>query len=215
MEAPPSYSPPKKKMSTCLIVVIICAVLGLLCCGGGGILGYLGFGKIKDIAACGQGFQSLQQSLFDYTDAHGGKLPKATTWMDDIRPYYVKRAAAHKEEAKIFGSVPTEGIYTCTRNGQVTAIVYNSDLSGKELKKIKDPEGTVLIFESNVAPALNVAQKYSPLPDATSPETFGKHAGWFLAHASGEVQLGKAPYNAGNSNGFRVETRSTPEPDSK
>lgn len=216
MEAPPSYSPPKKKMSTCLIVVIICAVLGLLCCGGGGAFFYFLFNKGKDMVACGQGFEDLQNSVFDYTEAHGGKLPKATTWMDDIRPYYAKRLGKKKDEAKVLNFMPAQGTFQCSRGGSSTAIVYNVDLSGKALKAIKDPEGTIMLFESSVAPAPNIAQKYEPLPDTTSPEIMGKHVGWFRAPVSGSVELGRATYKSGINGNMKFEkTESEPPAPSK
>jgi len=206
MEAPPAYAAPKKKMSTCLIIVIILAVLGLLCCGGVGIIGYLGFNKDKDLAACGQAFDDLQKAFDQYTDEHDGKLPKATTWMDDVRPYYRKLVESKQRQTNIIPWMSPEGTYHCTTDGKDSGIAYNKDLSGKAVKSVKDPESTVLIFESANTGA-NLAEPYQELPEATSPKIMGNPRGWFVAHLRGGVTSGKMKYKTGSSGIVNIEIK--------
>jgi len=214
MEAPPAYAAPKKKMSTCLIVVIIFAILGLCCCGGAGVLGYLGFNKGKDFAACGQAFDDLQKAFDQYQEAHDGKLPKAAKWMDDVRPYYQKLLAEKQQKTNIIPWMPAEGNYHCVTDGKETGIAYNKDLSGKAVKSVKDPEDTILIFETPT-PGPNISEPYKPLDKETSPKLMNEHRGWFTAPIVGIVSSGKMKYRSGVNGAIKVDTTPEPETDKK
>lgn len=207
MEAPPSYSPQPKKSKTGLIIglvlggIVLCCLLPIGVVAG---LGFYGVGKMKGMVACAAGFTDLQQALRDYADEHDGKLPKATTWMEDVRPYYAKRMARHGKEAGPFSFMPAEGVFSCTdENGVKTGIAYNTDVSGKAIKALKDPRSTVLIFETESA-SPNLAEKYKAREKANSPKFMGNHRGWMYANVEGDPHTGDFN-NSGKFGAIKIE----------
>lgn len=191
MEAPPNFSPAPAKSGNGKIVLIIIVAMGfacLLCVGGVGVAGYFGFQKVQGLISCTIGVQEIRDATIAYAKAHNDTLPKAETWMDDVRPYYEKEAEGSKEQP--FGRIPTQGTWSCTQEGRTTAIAFNKELSGKKLSEIKDPKETVLIFETE-GPALNLAKAYVVQDEATSPKVVNEPRGWITAPIEGEIKTGK------------------------
>jgi hypothetical protein len=203
MEAPPPYMAPPRKSKTGLIIglilggVVLCCVLPI---GGLFGLGFWGLGKMKGTIGCSAAFSDLQNAFQDYADAHDGKLPKATTWMDDVRPFYREHLNSHGAKAGPFDFMPAEGTFQCTtENEGHTGIAYNTDVAGKAIKDIKKPRETILIYETQT-PSANLAKKYTAQDDSTSPKFMGQPRGWMTAPVQGKPNTGKFDMEANGTN---------------
>lgn len=211
MESPPPYMPPAPKRNTGLIVgliiggIVLCCVLPVGLIGG---FGYWAFGKAKPLVACTMAFTNVRDSVLDYAHDHNGKLPKAATWMDDVRPYYTKKIASGKQDdaKQMFGGMPAEGVWGCAdADGNKTGMAYNKDLDGKTLDSIKDKVSTIVVFETAQA-SMNLSQKYEPQPDASSPKMMGKPRGWFKAPLEGDLRgIRNSRWRAGSNGNFQVD----------
>src|SRR4051794_25590392 len=99
MEAPPPYR--QKKSNTGLIIGLIIGGV-VICCGGpvlllgGGII--WGLNTFGPLATCGLAIDDIQTALHDYANDHGGKLPAAATWQDDVKSYYIKASQKKKNK---------------------------------------------------------------------------------------------------------------------
>lgn len=189
MESPPSFTPPGKKSNTGLIVgliiggVVLCCVLPIGLIAGGGIYG---FNKLKGTVTCAIGFRDIRDAVLDYSNDNNGKLPTASKWMDQVRPYYKKRSEASKKDNP-FGSIPVEGVWSCTNDGGVqTGIAFNTELSDKYLKNIQDRASKIVVFEVP-SPALNKNEVYTERPKSTSPKMFGEPRGWITGPLEGKM----------------------------
>ncbi|AIE87833.1 hypothetical protein [Fimbriimonas ginsengisoli] len=205
MQPPPSYmsSPPKKK-STGLIIglviggIFLCCLLPLGLLAGGGLWA---FNNSKPFIGCSMAYSGVRTAVMQYAHAHKEKLPKAETWMDDVRPYYQKEYAKTSDDAgKMFKLMPPEGAWSCEDGaGGHTGMAFNKELSGKALDSIKNKDTTFMVFETPTPPSNNLSAKYEELPHATSPKIFGKPRGWFRVPVEGDVLMGKK--RAPNANG--------------
>ena len=175
--------------------IFLCCLLPIGLVAG---LGLFAFGKVKDTAACGLAMGRIQRAMILYSKDHEGKLPKAATWMDDIRPYYRKAQARTKDTDKVFGSMPDGEPFACTTDGVKTGIAFNKDLSGKKVSDIKDPMETVLVFETTNLQA-NLSETFKEPDFSLSPKVFGKHRGWMKATVAGNPKTGNAEMNFGTS----------------
>lgn len=197
-----------KKSNTGLIVGLVIGGV-VLCCGlpigllvGGG---FWAFNKFGGFVTCGVGVTQLRSATLAYAKDHNGKLPKSETWMDDIRPYFVKEVAGEKDNPF---KMSTTGAYSCKSDEGETGIAFNSALSGKEIAKIKDRTAAIVIFEIE-KPSLNAAQKYKPLPESSSPVIMsGERRGWFSAPVEGAILLNGKEFSRKSKNGFSVEASS-------
>jgi hypothetical protein len=209
MESPPPY---KKKSNTGLIVGIVigavllcCVVPGALMLGGGLFL----FGKVKGIATCGMAYDDMGKALTQYAGAHNGKLPNAKTWQNDLRPYYEKISAQRPREAGI-EIMSATGDWSCKNDGVTTGFAFNTDVSGKAITALKDPD-TVVIFEQPKV-AANLAMTYKAPDFASSPKMFNENRGWLVVTATGQSGIigkgGKmSDMDIDTGSGFKVETK--------
>ena len=155
---------------------------------GMGGLAFWGFGKMKGFAGCGFAFGDVQKALLRYADSHGGHLPNAATWQDDIRNDY---NAVKTPKAKLgpFPEMSAQGDWGCAdEKGAMSGMAFNSDLSGKKIADITDPAGTIMVFEVS-SPAKNLNKPYKPGAFLESPLIFGTHRGWMEAPVQGTPGL--------------------------
>lgn len=205
MESPPNFSPPKQNKTGLIIGLVIGGVV--LCCivpiGGIAGLGFWGYGKAKGMIQCTLTATLLSEATRDYTRANGGKLPDAAKWNQQLAPYYSKQAEELKDSP--FKATDLSNGANCDSDGTITGLAYNVDLSGKNLKQIKDQVSTIVFFEiGKTGP--NLSAKYARQPKETSPMIFGKHRGWTEATLSGEITIdGKRSKATGS--GFSVESK--------
>jgi hypothetical protein len=192
MEAPPNYPymPPRKNSNSKLIWGIVIAVVSVCCLGiaGVGYFLYSAVGKVTPLFGCGDKFQDIRTAVMHYADGHGGKLPKAATWQDDIQPDLQQILLTIRPEKRPFGTITANGDFSCSLSKPPTGIAFNSNLSGKSLADIKDKEKTVLLYEIRTA-MKNSNGPYMPVTEA-APLVMGAPRDWFVANVEGEIKLG-------------------------
>ena len=148
MESPPQYSGAPKKSKTGLILGIVALGVVLCCCGGGAGLLFLGrgvMGKAFGLVECSVALSQQRDAVVAYAAKHGGKLPPSASWQNDIKPYIVPMSEQGKKGDLIH--IPTVEEDVCDR-GSGTSISYNAPLAGQKLDAVKNPDSTVLLFES-------------------------------------------------------------------
>jgi hypothetical protein len=215
MESPPPYySPAPKKSNTGLIVglvlgaIVLCCILPIGVIGG---LGFWGFQKAKGLVQCSITIQNLQQSLQAYAAEHQDRLPSASTWEKDVKPYYAKRVKNDQLQKNPFASSSTDGSIGCTDgDNSFTGISFNKALSGKKLSEIKDPADTVLLFEVPTT-GENLNADYTPQPFQSSPKILNAPRGWYVIHPTGSAgvinQKGEMTFDTGP--GIQIQTTPT------
>jgi hypothetical protein len=192
MAGPPPYGPRKRSNTTTIVFIVlgVCAVCCILGVGATAFFGYWGYKNAKSSVACGLGFAEAAKAMEDYADAHGGKLPPADKWQDEIRPYFAKRLAKDEEQgAKIFGSFDPNGVWTCKDDAGKTpdtGIAFNTDLSGLKLSDIKNKTGTYILFEVPKT-GMNLNIPYTDLNESESPKVMGKPRGWYRVNGNFEA----------------------------
>ncbi len=196
METPPPYIPPQKKSKTGLIIglvvggILLCCVLPIGLVAGGG---YFMFKKASGMIECSVSMTTLRDALIDYSKDHGGKLPKADKWQDDVRSYYAKKMASKGSEAGPFTLIPAAGNWDCKADSGPTGIAFNEKLSGKKLSDIEDKSSTILLFQVPQATTPNLHMPYAPQEMDKSPKMFNEHIGWIEQPVEG------AGYNRGRN----------------
>ncbi len=211
VNVPPPFSPPpsapQRKSNTALILGIVLACI-LIPCVGLIIVGVLGMNFFKNtlapMASCAIGFEQVRNAIENYADDHNGTLPKAATWQDDVRPYYVKVIKENPEEFGPITPMKADGDWGCKAGDRATGMAFNTDLSGKKLADIKDPYATILIFEIDAA-MKNANLPYKTRSNASSPKFMDKRRGWIEMPIRGSS---KGFDMDGGSSG-RVKTRSS------
>jgi len=149
----------------------------------------MGFNKAKGTVACAMGFEEAGKAMRAYADDHGGTLPKAETWQDDIKADFVKQVKQDEDNGgKIFGSFDPDGVWTCKEEGggPGTGIAFNSDLSGAKLSSIKNKSTTIVLFEVPKT-GKNLNEPYTELNDSQSPRIMNSPRGWFTVNANFEM----------------------------
>lgn len=190
----PSEMPAARKSSSSLRVVLLILFLVCVPCIGlvavGGYFGFNLFGKGMKMASCAIAFEDVRDAMMTYANEHDGKLPNAKTWQTDIKDYYGKVIATHKDMGPI-KIMPISGPWGCDNGDEMhTGMAFNSALSGKKLKDIENPYGTVLLFEIE-KPALNASAVFEPKPKSTGPMFFGSHRPWMTIPVQGQSNFGK------------------------
>ena len=134
-------------------------------------------------AACLSNLKELTRAALEYANGHGGKLPNADTWADDIRPYL-------SADGRIFtcSEVPHQGF----------AYAYNASLSEARIDDIEGAAAVVLIYESDAGrnaaggPELLVA-----VPRHLGGDNYGfadGHAAWIMRKLRGTDERGNRVY---------------------
>lgn len=214
MESPP-YLPPQKKSNYWVWIilggVLFCCILPIALLGGGL---FWGFNQIKGTGACVFNFQDAQKAVLLYANEHGGKLPSAATWQDDVREDF-RKSMMPKNQMGPFEEMSPDGDWGCKEpNGTMTGMAFNSDLSGKKLNDIKDQVSTIMIFETE-HPAKNLHEKYHSRSFETSPKIMGGNPrGWMEVPVNGQMMMigqngQRVPVNTGpRGSGFNVQVDS-------
>jgi len=158
-------------------------------------------------------YGDMNRALKLYTAAHDGKLPKAETWQDDLRSYY-RKSLTPKEQLGPIPQTSPDGDWGCKEgDGSFTGMAFNTDVSGKNVNKLKDPD-TVVIFETK-HPSQNQHSKYERLDPNESPRVLGSPRGWLYITAGGDVITDsprKGPQRIGNMPGGGVQVRTNVGP---
>jgi prepilin-type processing-associated H-X9-DG protein len=134
-------------------------------------------------AECLMNVKELTFAALRFADDHDGQLPDAASWADEVAPYLSESRAA----------------FQCpSANNRSFAYTYNSSLSRMKLGDVKEPQTTVLIFESDVGrnaaggPELLVA-----VPRHLGGDNYGfvdGHATWIMRKLRGADERGDRVY---------------------
>ena len=196
----------RRKSPTTVIVTII-VVIASICCLGVVGLGFLGYKFMKGtafpLAGCMVAFTDVQSAVHRYADSHGGKLPNAETWQDDVKQYYVEIAGSHGSKGP-FEIMKADGDWGCAigENAEKTGMAFNSSLSGKPIAQYNDQLGVVLLFEID-KPRRNAAEPFKPRDKMSSPKMLGQPRGWIYAPLNGQANI-ESP----NGPGLRINGNS-------
>jgi hypothetical protein len=134
-------------------------------------------------AACMAHIKDLTLAALTYANHHGGRLPDAASWADEVAPYLSESVA---------------GFQCPGANNRSFAYAYNSALSGMKLGDVKEPQTTVIIFESDVGrngaggPDLLVT-----VPRHLGGDNYGfvdGHATWIMRQLRGMDERGNRVY---------------------
>lgn len=194
--SPPPYGGPTAKKSTNPLVWVFVAI-GAFCCIaiiGFGAMGYGVYNGTKDMFPCMFTSSILGQSMRDYVKEQG-KFPPADKWQTEIAPYYDKAKTKFQEEMKDapkmiknWGDIADiHQPVGCNTQGKKTYFVYNSEMAGKKLGDIADPDTTAMFFEDDNSPVMNAARKYEPKPFREAPRLMGSPRGWYVVLVNGET----------------------------
>ena len=195
MEAPPQFPGAPKKSKTGCILGGIALVIVLCCCGGGGALYYFGrgaIGKAMDLVGCSVSIEQHRAALVAYAAKHGGKLPPAAKWQDDVKAF-VKPMEGQNDPGQPF-TLPGPDADYCDASGN-TGLTYNRDLAGKKIDEIKEPYEAIVLFETP-GRGRNKSGAWQEQPFASSPQVFkSARRGWLRQPLKGQAsykdQLGR------------------------
>ena len=145
------------------------------------------FGQVTNTISCAGLFEITDASILSYAMEHNGKLPSSDTWQDDMAPYYKKHydKVAVEDELPKFMRPPAPGeALQCTWEGRTTGIAFNVELSGKEISKIKNPEKTVLLFETETT-GKNQSMTFKEKPKSKAPKVMYNEKDWIVYYVEG------------------------------
>ncbi len=185
-----------------MIILIILGVFGVCCIFPVFFGGFKAFNFYKNNLAptltCGIGMAEAQKAIHQYADDHGGKLPAAKTWQDDIRPYYIKVSKSDKDRGPL-PTFPSEGNWICSdEKGVQTGVAYNLDVGGKKIADLKDASTTILLFEVEKT-GQNQSQVYKARPKDSGPMMLGTHRPWMLIYVTGNLHEKNGDFNFSTS----------------
>lgn len=189
MEAPPQFSGAPKKSKTGLVIGLIALGVVLCCCGVCGVGGYFFkdvFGKGVGMVGCSMAIDQQRDGLLAYAAKHGGKLPVAASWQDDIAPFVRKINGQDDSSQPI--KIPSVRDSFCDKTGS-TSISLNAAIAGKKLDDLKSPYETIALFEAP-GTGRNRSAAWAEPPIAGSPILLkGRHRGWIRQPVKGEPSI--------------------------
>lgn len=131
-------------------------------------------------------YESVHESLREYAKEHNGKLPKAATWQEDLRPYVKKAIARMKEDGppeqmgiEIMNADDDKWGCKTGKEGEMTGMYFNDDVSEMKIDDLESKYATPIIFEAPTA-VKNGHRKYEKLDENTSPTFMGERRGWVI-----------------------------------
>lgn len=181
--------PMPQRSSNKTLWIVLSVVLGLCCLlliGGGWFL-WSAAKQAIPLASCAIKMDDVRTAVKMYADDHGGTLPKAETWEDDIQPEIAKVASASTKEKNPFGTIAPGEPLGCKFDDRMTGIYFNSDLSGKKLSEVQDKFTTVLLFQAKDQ-TKNGHDTYKPGNNA-GIKIFGQEIGGIIIPVEGDSNL--------------------------
>lgn len=186
--------PPRRGGNKACIWVAVGLVVCCLVMVGSGVF-FFGktMGTVSPFIGCAATMDGAAEAVRKYAADHGGKLPSAATWMDEVQPYYEKEVEEFKDAPDfIVGNGPAapDSAWGCTwSNGKTTGLAFNADLDGKLLADIKDPTKTPLVYEVPTT-ARNQNMPYKQEPAGDAPAAFGNRRDWGIEFVEGGNDMG-------------------------
>jgi hypothetical protein len=108
-------------------------VVVLLCSGYAGVTIWRLASDNEAYGQCAHNIKGVFVALQTYTTDHSGRLPAADRWVEDIRDYVSNAHDLHCPVNRARGR---------------SSYAINENLSGEKLSLAKDPEHTVLVYET-------------------------------------------------------------------
>jgi prepilin-type processing-associated H-X9-DG protein len=119
--------------------------------------------------SCLANVKQLSAAMVMYSQDYDGRFPRATVWMDAIRPRITKETVYHCPSVR--GSGPSSFGYA-----------FNSNLTGKKAAAIPNPAAARMLYDSS-----NLARNASdPVTSLANPPRHG--SGNILGYADGHAQ---------------------------
>ncbi len=157
--SPPSFNPPVQQSGSKVWLWILIAVVAfcLLAATGLFFLGKSALNQGMGLVSCGANADLARKAVLAYAQDHDGQLPNAETWQDDVRPNYEKlyeKMMSDKDmkdmpEWMNFKIAEPGFPLTCSVGPETTTgFAYNALLAKQNLKDIKDPGSTIVIWET-------------------------------------------------------------------
>ncbi len=219
MPPPPEAKATNVANRACLFIVI-----GLVAFCGVGLFILVFFvqglvTKVSKGASCAVMFEMVQSSAIAYSREHNGKLPDGTDWEGTIEPYYARLYAKMETELKkasflkgFLPPPPGQPLECHSENNVVTGVAYNADVAGKKVSDVKDPETTVLFYETDRR-GKNLVMPYKPLPPSKAPKMVNEQRDWIKVYVSGNDQVLKSSSSSANSFDISPDDAATPKPE--
>lgn len=151
-----------------------------------------GVAAMRPVAGCMLEATALRDALVNYANRHQGRLPSGETWTSDIREEFLRRRTElisldlTLRGQKDLKWSPDAGPWGCDNKGRLQAFQFNADLAGSDLNSIKNPQKTVLVFET--PNTTNQTLKYERRGDRTQPEVLGQLRDWIVIPVVGRMQ---------------------------
>jgi hypothetical protein len=192
-QTPPPFempSGPRPRSNPNRTLWIVAAVILFICCAGVIVVGYFALGLAKQMLpmmGCMGQASEINQALRAYVKDHNGKLPAAAKWQQELEKYYQQLP---RDKMTDFSSHPSnhQGCFDADGN-QISTFAYNSDVAGKMLAKIKDPDETPLVFEVPQTTKDLAMPFQNQDPDKSPSLIMGQRRGWLQVMASGSVYM--------------------------
>ena len=106
--------------------------------------------NITPMIGCAMNYESVHESLREYAKEHNGKLPKAATWQEDLRPYVKKAIARMKEDGppeqmgiEIMNADDDKWGCKTGKEGEMTGMYFNDDVSEMKIDDLESKYATL------------------------------------------------------------------------
>lgn len=208
MESPPQFPGAPKKSNTGLILGGIALAVVVCCCGVCGVGGYFGKNLMQDaggIVGCSASIEMHRDALLAYAAKHGGKMPAAAKWQDELKPFL-------KSNPDLKGApfeIPTADDAFCDKKAG-TSLTLNTAVAGKSVEGLKKAGDPVVLFEAP-GTGRNRAGAWSEPDFNASPSVMNKHRGWLRQTLEGEPEIKgergqRAPVSVGSGGAVNIKT---------
>ncbi len=187
---------PRKTTNPLMWIAVV--IVGFCCIAliGLGGLGYSVFNTGMKSAGCIMNFEFARASISAYAKKNG-VYPPARTWQTDTEEFYQKiydkMMDNKKEDERVqqwLKFAKPGQTFECTWGDSTTGIAYNEQLAGRKPEEVKDPDTTIMLFETPETRANNHGV-YDKDTTAKPPRMFGQERKWFTFTVSGESDMFK------------------------
>lgn len=155
-----------------------------------------GVRAMRPVTACSTEATALRDALNTFASRNGGKLPSSATWKADVREEFIRRRDELKRlDVNLRNLGPDSGIHWSEAEGQwgcrigngaLQAFCFNSELAGKQVSDIVEPEKTVMVFETPYTE--NRAEPFKRRIDRTGPLVMGQLRDWIIIPVVGSMK---------------------------
>lgn len=179
--------PQKSNTTLIVVIVVLCVVVPCALLIGVGSYFVRQVGQnVSPMIGCMLMYEGVRDAVEEYALANEGKMPPATSWQDDIRPFYAKWREKSSKDSGPFKPPAADSEWSCKFGDRVTGIAYNSDLQGKKWEEIENRRKTVLIYEIDQV-MKNANGPFKERSKKGSPQFMGEERGWLSIPVEGSM----------------------------